>query len=145
MKPNSIIVHCSATKDSGTVSWAAIREYHTKTLGWSDIGYHFGIERVGDQYEMLAGRPINVQGAHCRAGGMNAMSLGVCFIGDYDTEPPPDEMIAIGAKYIAGLCDGLIISPNRIYGHRNFEENKTCPGKMFDVDKLVSLVWSWLL
>jgi len=134
MKPEYIVMHCSATEDSGTVSWQAIRRYHTGTLGWSDIGYHFGLELVGDQFEVLAGRPPSKKGAHCKAAGMNSRSIGVCFVGDYDTAKPPPEMVALGANYVAGLCETLGIPVENVIGHSEVEDRKTCPGLMFDMD-----------
>lgn len=144
MKPVCVIVHCSATKDSGTVSWSAIRRYHTETLGWRDIGYHVGIEKVTDAagrstYETFLGRPLTMQGAHCAAQGMNSRSLGVCFVGDYDNEPPPFEMIKTGARHLAALCRVFNIPVDSIYGHRDFDKGKTCPGLKFDMKELRQL------
>ena len=141
MIPTAIIIHCSATKDSGTVSWSAIRRYHTEVRGWQDIGYHAGIELVGEtDYEVFLGRPWDKQGAHCRAEGMNGHSLGVCFVGDYDKEPPPTRMLEIGAKHIAAMCRIFKISTRDIYMHRDFEKNKTCPGLKFDMAELLWMV-----
>ena len=140
MIPTHVIIHCSATQDSGTVSWQAIRRYHTGTLGWSDIGYHFGVELVGKTYEVLAGRPIDRKGAHCRAAGMNNNALGICFVGDYDHEPPPPEMLALGARYVAGLCRAFRIPAKYVIGHRDVEDRKTCPGLKFDMDAFRDLL-----
>jgi len=53
MKPILIINHHSLTKDSGSVSWGAIRKWHMGLIGGEDnyytnhpmidIGYHFGL------------------------------------------------------------------------------------------------------
>jgi hypothetical protein len=54
-KPNKIILHHSATADGPTVSWGAIRRFHVVECAWGAIGYHYGIELVGDYYEVLIG------------------------------------------------------------------------------------------
>ena len=40
MKPDYILIHSSGTKDSETLSWGAIRQYHIFDNGWIAIGYH---------------------------------------------------------------------------------------------------------
>lgn len=138
MTPKRIVLHHSATKDSGTVSWNAIRRYHVNDCCWTDIGYHFGIERVDDtgspddSYEILMGRMPDVDGAH--TAGQNYQAIGICFVGDWDKEPPPDGQWKQGLKLVRWLCRQFNIPYSEIYGHRDFA-NKTCPGTQFDVEK----------
>ena len=134
IRPERIILHHSLTADGQTVSWSAIRRYHTQLLGWADIGYHFGIELVGMHHEILTGRMLNEQGAHCR--GHNGNSIGICFVGNYDKMHPPEEMWELGLRLVASLCDVLKIPLRSITGHRD-HSNKSCPGHMFDLDKFI--------
>ena len=139
MKPEYIIIHHSLTKDSETVSWSAIRKYHVQKLGWVNIGYHLGLELINDRHEILTGRMMNETGAHCRQNRMNHRSLGICFIGNFDNEEPPKEQWDLGLKLVSSLMDILKISKDKVRGHNHFVRySKTCPGKMFDVDKFVS-------
>lgn len=133
-KPTHIVIHCSQTKDSGSVSWGAIRKYHLG-LGWDDIGYHFGIELVGDRYEILSGRMPGITGSHCRAGGMNGKSLGICCVGDFDQSQPPIEMLDKLEKIVQHLINIYGIPRENIIGHGEVEPKKTCPGLMFNMNK----------
>lgn len=138
MIPEEIILHHSATKDSGTVSWNAIRRYHMNECAWTDIGYHWGIEYITDpgspqgSYEILMGRMSDAIGAH--TSGENNRSLGICFVGNFDEAPPPEEQWKQGVKLVVWLCKRYGIHPRMIFGHRTFAP-KTCPGTMFDVEK----------
>jgi len=137
MTPTKIIIHHSDTRDDKFLSWGAIRYHHVIELGWHDIGYHAGVELVqsGDHlnYEILIGRMWDVDGAHTI--GQNTSSLGICFVGDYDEFPPPDDIIISGAKLIKLWMKLFNISINQIYAHRDFN-NTDCPGKKFDINVL---------
>jgi hypothetical protein len=64
-----------------------IYHYHTRTLGWSDIGYHFLVDRFGTVYEGRAGGMLRpVLGAH--AGGFNTDTFGISIMGSFDEQEP---------------------------------------------------------
>ena len=66
----------------------AIYAYHTQTLGWSDIGYNFLVDRFGRLHEgRWGGMDLPVIGAH--TGGFNTNTLGVAALGDHETSPVP--------------------------------------------------------
>jgi N-acetylmuramoyl-L-alanine amidase len=139
LTPTRIIVHHSLTKDDEIVSWGAIRNYHKNVLGWLDIGYHAGVElTTRGIYEVLWGRPWDLVGAHTR--GENHNALGICFVGNYDRESPPSEMLKTGAKLLRYWCRLFNIPVDRIYGHRDFTRLKSCPGEHFDLEILRGLV-----
>ncbi len=140
MKPEYIIIHHSLTKDSNTVSWSAIREYHIKVKHWRDIGYHAGIELINGEYIILAGRPITAPGAHCLEKEMNSKSLGFCFVGNFDNETPCGEMLVKAAAYIKGWMEAFSIPTGRVQPHHLYAPYKTCPGKMFRIDLLWGLL-----
>ena len=83
-KLNEIIVHTSATRPNWYEGKTAqekvneIRRWHVQDNGWSDIGYHYVIDRDGT---VVTGRPIERVGAH--VSGRNTNSVGICLIGGH--------------------------------------------------------------
>ena len=141
-KVQKVIVHHSLTKDSGSVSWGAIRRYHIQQMKWSGIGYHAGVELVlsGQEinYEILMGREWDRSGAHTR--GHNTNSLGICFVGNYDKIPPPKKMLITGARVIALWLRLFNLTIKDIYSHHHFNVYKSCPGVYFDMEYLLTCV-----
>lgn len=131
--PRYIIVHHSLTEDSETLSWPAIRKYH-KNKGWRDVGYHFGIELVGDRHEIIVGRSMLDSGAHCLEEGMNYKSIGICVVGNYDDDAPPLEAWKLLIKLIKDLMVIFTIPVENVRGHREFARYKSCPGKKFNMN-----------
>jgi hypothetical protein len=83
----------------------AIYAYHTQTLGWSDIGYNFIVDRFGRLYEgRWGGIDKPVIGAH--TGGFNTDTVGVAALGDYEADPVPAAVEA-GFGQVLGWKLGL--------------------------------------
>lgn len=142
-----IVVHHSATKDSGTVSWGAIERYHRETMGWRDVGYHAGVELVNGEPYALVGRPVTQEAAACRQANMNWVGLHVCIVGDFDVAPPDHEVLRVAmVRIIKPWMLQYGIQPLNVIGHRDagllegFDwkrgQYKTCPGRLFDMDAL---------
>jgi len=135
MHPTKIIIHHSLTADGKTVSWGAITKYHIEMNGWRDNGYQYGIELVGDTYEIFKGRMDNEQGAHCY--GFNDCSIGICMVGNFDQVGPQPAQLRLLRKLCHSLMDIYGIKPEQVLGHwetyelRGMAPQKTCPGVMF--------------
>lgn len=72
-----IIIHCSATPPDMDIGSAEIERMHRRR-GFATTGYHYVIPRTGG---VQKGRNKHLVGAHCKAGGMNRKTIGVCLVG----------------------------------------------------------------
>ena len=135
MNIKKIIIHHSASVDGKTQNWGEIRRYHTVSKGWLDIGYHYGIELVDYDYEVLIGRFEDENGAHCP--GQNDKALGICIVGNFEKMPVPLEQWAKALKLVRQLIKNHNLSRGDIYGHRDFKAT-ACPGQYFDMSKFKS-------
>lgn len=121
-----------------------IRDYHVDTLGWSDVGYHFGIRKDGT---VEPGRSPRFAGAHVK--GVNSRSIGVCVYGDGDYEPHTPEQREALLDLLHGLMKFYTVPVEGVLGHneintlaetgvvdRAYRTSKTCPGLKVDMDEI---------
>ena len=130
-KINEIIIHCTATRPAWREGQSAetkvheVRQWHIDR-GWSDIGYHYLIDRDGT---VVAGRPIDRQGAHAK--GRNKNSVGIALFGghggsendQFDDNFTPEQEMAL-RSLIADLQSQF--GELKVSGHNQFAA-KACP------------------
>lgn len=166
-RPSWIVIHHSLSADGNVRNWDAIKKYHMSyrhngkiitrelyelkkaqgedglEIPFRDVGYHFCIENVNGNLEVLPGRLIGESGAH--APGFNGNSVAICLIGNYDNEPPSVDRLSLVASLCRQLQLEYKIPRDQVIGHREtygkpgappLPAQKTCPGKLFDLDKL---------
>ena len=133
-----IVVHHSLTEDGVTLSWQAIRRFHTEERGWKGIGYHYGVELVNDTHEIIIGRRLVSNGAH--APPRNHDSIGICLVGDFNEEPPPEPQLVLTARLIRDLMTIFNLDVESVVGHCDVTPGRTCPGKKFPLERLKRMV-----
>ncbi|WP_127480238.1 peptidoglycan recognition protein family protein [Nocardioides pantholopis] len=125
--------------------------YHTKSLGWSDLGYNFLVDRFGRAWVGRAGgaaRPV--RGAHTL--GFNHNSVGIAMIGNYASAAPTKKSLRAVANIAAWKLDkhgrpratgkvgvrstgsdrfaaGVKVRLPVVDGHRDSNET-ACPGEL---------------
>lgn len=128
---DTIVIHCSATKEGQHFTATDIRKWHVEKNGWKDIGYHF-VVMLGGNVDL--GRPIAEVGAHVQ--GHNATSIGICYVGGLDSNGNPKDTRTPEQKIaLRALVDALqaaFPTIKKVCGHRDFPGvAKACPS--FDV------------
>ncbi|MEO5853484.1 MAG: FG-GAP-like repeat-containing protein [Nocardioides sp.] len=117
----------------------SIYAYHTRSRGWSDIGYNFLVDRFGRVWEGRYGgvdRPV--VGAHTL--GYNEYSFAMSAIGNFETVQPSDAVLrAYGAVFAWKLSlHGVdAASTSQVVGAKTFQAinghrdagQTACPGK----------------
>lgn len=104
LKPRAIVCHISASTFGDAEE---INAWHTDR-GFKMIGYHKvilnGFRKGKSKYnpaldgKIEQGRDDGNIGAHCQAGGMNKIALGVCCIGYPGQAPKGPEYLTAGPK-----------------------------------------------
>lgn len=117
---NTIVIHCSATKESQNVTSKEIKKWHIQR-GFKDIGYHFVILLDGT---IEIGRPLNKQGAH--VSGHNSYTIGICYVGGLDSNgKPKDTRTSAQKESLNRLIETLkdLTTIKAIKGHRDFSKD----------------------
>jgi uncharacterized protein with LGFP repeats len=87
--------------------------YHTRTLGWNDLGYNFLIDRFGRVWEGRAGGiRAPVRGAHTL--GFNDKSVGIAVIGNHQRARPSTYAVTALVRTIAWKLDLYGRAPGRM-------------------------------
>ncbi len=147
--PTHVVMHHGASPDTYTDAAAVVRSYwnyHVNTLGWSDIGYNYLIDKYGNIYQGRKNSDIagqDVRGAH--AGASNDESIGVNFLGNADVTTPTSVQLNSLYDFLGWWFDTRGYDPttsapitlqsggtevrNRICGHKDVNVGGTsCPG-----------------
>lgn len=100
--------------------------------GWADIGYHYLLDRNGVLWE---GRPEWMQGAHAGHRKANQGNLGICVLGNYETQRLTPAQENTLQKFLQLVCEKHSISATKIYTHREMHrlyadlKGTDCPGE----------------
>lgn len=129
---NEIIVHCTATQHNfmpGATTAARVAEVRRWHLanGWSDIGYHYLIDRDGT---VAKGRPLEKVGAHVK--NRNTGTIGISLFGGHGsaaTDQFSDHFTQAQDASLRALIDELRgrFGNLAVTGHNQFAA-KACPG-----------------
>ncbi len=127
------------SKDDVPAIIRSIYAYHTRSRGWSDIGYNFLVDRFGRIWEgRYGGVDLPVVGAHTL--NYNNYAFAMSAIGNFDITKPPGVMVKAYGKLMAWKLSlhGVDASSTKqqvgarsfqaINGHRDAAAT-ACPGR----------------
>lgn len=135
---DTIIIHCSATREGKDYTAADIDRWH-RERGFAGIGYHYVVRRDGTVEQ---GRPLPQVGAHCnwadpQGVSWNRHSIGICYVGGCDRAGKPKDTRTVGQDralrvLVAKLCREYPIT--RVMGHRDASPDSDGDGRVTSRD-----------
>lgn len=147
MRPlTHLILHHSATDATlgkgdpeGAALWAAIKRNHqrhwAKTVPGYVCDYHVAVGPTG---VIFTGQPLAMVAFNCGNARLNAVSIAVCFLGNFQVARMPAPQYAAGVQLLRSLSGQHGIAVFHIILHREVPDEKTgipgftaCPGRWF--------------
>lgn len=135
-----IVLHHSAT-DMGDPK--GMDAYHRRRGMENGLAYHFVIgngRKMGDGAIYVGNRwRKQINGGHLAKESLNAKSIGICLVGDFQKYPPSSRQM----RALNGLVDYLLsqsrLKPEAVQTHRQIHPNHTaCPGRKFPASSFIS-------
>lgn len=125
-----LIHHSAGYYNNGEPSeGTAVRDIQKEHLDneFGDIGYNYCVGYFGTIFE---GRNLKYVGAHCNTNKKNYDSIGICVPGNFELSIQKFSTYARESliSLLISLCKKHNISPDNIYGHKDFGSTD-CPGK----------------
>ena len=125
----------AASERAGVERMRLLYQYHAKSRGWGDIGYHYVIDEDGRVYEGRDGGD-KVVGGHTYCA--NVGTLGVAMMGNFNDSQPTDKQMQSLQWLLAHLSEKHSIDPRgsvrfhgkrftHVVGHRDVVST-ACPG-----------------
>jgi N-acetyl-anhydromuramyl-L-alanine amidase AmpD len=108
-----------------------IQSHHQQGRGWSDIAYHYVIDRAGRIWE---GRSVSLVGAHAGSPAANRGNIGILLLGNFNVQ----KLSAAQDRALGALLEALRkqrgIDRGDIRGHDEVRRGAglaptECPGK----------------
>lgn len=110
-----------------------IQAYHMNEKHYDDIGYNF---LIGSDGSVFVGRGWDFAGAHTR--GYNYDSVGIAFIGNFESKSPTSEAISGAEQLISyGVESGKLSQDYKVYGHKQLAASSS-PG-----EELYNIIKAW--
>ncbi len=113
-----------------------------------DLNYHFVVERVGEDYEAIMGRPLAVMCNYPDIPSPFNNSFHVCVMGSFEYDiPDRREYQKLAYNILSPMIRFFNIGIDRIYTHKEISTNKeiACPGTFFDKNLVINQLKSMLI
>ena len=131
---DTIIIHCSATREGKDYTAADIDRWH-REQGFAGIGYHYVVRRDGTVEQ---GRPLPQVGAHCnwadpQGVSWNRHSIGICYVGGCDRAGKPKDTRTVGQDRALRVLIARLVKEypiTRIMGHRDASPDRDGDGRV---------------
>ncbi|MBN2505609.1 MAG: N-acetylmuramoyl-L-alanine amidase [Verrucomicrobia bacterium] len=135
-----IVLHHSGTPSA---TMRAMDNYHRNTRHMENgLAYHFvigngkGIQDGDIEVTRRWTRQLN--GGHLASDKLNAVSLGICLVGNFDQTPPTPRQMDSLVALVEALRRRCNLRVSAVKTHQQIHPGHTrCPGRLFDMNKLV--------
>jgi len=134
-------LHCGIYDDpdswnttSGLPAQEGFPDGYSGPSGWdyNSIDYHYLIGTDGLVYK---GRDENTVGWQASKWDVNLRSLGICFVGDFDSQEPNSAQYGAGVRLVADLAYKYHIT---VFSRHSDYAAKSCPGYDFPWERFVA-------